>query len=47
MDTISINVHFKRKFQNYLDYEELQKKVNSIISPYGYTYCDYGGIKKK
>ena len=46
MDTISINIHFKRKFQNYLDYEELQKKVNSIISPYGYTYCDYGGIKK-
>lgn len=44
MDTISIRIYFEKKRANYLYIENIKKSINSIKSPYGYTYCDFTSI---
>ncbi len=44
MDTIAINVEFKGNIN--LGVEGIRGTINSIVSPYGFTYCDFKGLKK-
>lgn len=40
MDTISIKINFAKFGVSYFNIKELEGVVNSIESPYGFTYCD-------
>lgn len=47
MDTISLNIYMTAaELSNHpIDLSRLQKQINDIISPHGYTYCDFLGMK--
>ncbi len=44
MDTIGINVEFRGNVN--LGVEEISRTINGIVSPYGFTYCDFRELKK-